>query len=285
MYKYILVPATGSRSDASVFDTALLAAKLFDAHLEFLHVRADVRELVISMTARGMAGAPPQGLVDQLEAEGTQLEVQARRIVEDFCSRCLVPLMKTPSRKRVSAEFTVEIGSWEKLIPAYGSFADVVVIGRPQPERNVSVLEVALMNTGRPLLVAPPTPPKTLLGTVVIAWKNTFEAVHAVVSALPLLERAEQVEILTIVEEDDPREPNLDRVLHSLCCHNPNTHVHQIANEQHKPVDMLLQQAERMQASLIVMGGYSHSRLREVLFGGFTQRILSGVGIPVLMAH
>ena len=50
-------------------------------------------------------------------------------------------------------------------------------------------------------------------------------------------------------------------------------------------MDVLLQEADRLQASLIVMGGYSHSRLREVVFGGFTNRILAGVDIPVLMAH
>ena len=149
----------------------------------------------------------------------------------------------------------------------------------------MEVLEAALMDTGRPLLVVPPTVPQTLLGTVVIAWKDTAEAARAVAAAVPLLERAERVVIVSVVEEDEPREHTSDRLLRSLRWHNPNTCVRQLGRERRKPVDVLLQEAERLNASLIVMGGYSHSRLREVVFGGFTNRILSGVDVPVLMAH
>ena len=149
----------------------------------------------------------------------------------------------------------------------------------------MEVLEAALMDTGRPLLVTPLHVPQTLLGTIVIAWKDTPEAAHAVAAALPLLERAEQVVIVSVVKEDDPREYSSDRLLRSLRWHNPNTIVRQLGRERRKPVDVMLREAERLQASLIVMGGYSHSRLREVVFGGFTNRILAGVDIPVLMAH
>ena len=75
-----------------------------------------------------------------------------------------------------------------------------------------------------------------------------------------------------------------ERLLRSLRWHNPNTSVRQLGRERRRPVDVLLQEASRLHASLIVMGGYSHSRLR-VVFGGFTNRILSGVDMPVLMAH
>ena len=187
----------------------------------------------------------------------------------------------------VSAEFTVETGSDAQWISEYGRFADLVVVGRAQPGREMAmeVLEAALMDTGRPLLVAPPTVPQTLLGTIVIAWKDTAEAAHAVAAAMPLLESAERVEIVTVVREDDPREYTSDRVLHSLRWHNPNISVRQLGRERRRPVDVLLQEAIRLQASLVIMGGYSHSRLREVVFGGFTHHILSGVDIPVLMAH
>ena len=70
MYKYVLVPATGAASDEAVFETALLAARPFSAHLEFLHVRVDVTEIVISMSTGGLGGGGAvQGVVDKLEAE------------------------------------------------------------------------------------------------------------------------------------------------------------------------------------------------------------------------
>jgi len=288
MYKYILVPATGSASDETVFETAALAARPFGAHLEFLHVRVDVTEVVISMSTGGIGGGGAvQGVVDKLEAESGQIETRARRSVEDFCARYAIPPAVARPGEGLSAEFTVETGGDAQWISEYGRFADLVVVGRAQPGREMAmeVLEAALMDTGRPLLVAPPGVPQTLLGTIVIAWKDTPEAAHAVAAAMPLLERAERVVIVSVVREDNPREYTSDRLLRCLRWHNPNTSVRQLGRERRKPVDVLLQEASRLQASLVVMGGYSHSRLREVVFGGFTNRILAGVDIPVLMAH
>ncbi len=288
MYRYVLVPATGAASDPAVFETALLAAKPFSAHLEFLHVRVDVSEIVISMSTGGLGGgAAVQGVVDKLEAESKQVEARARLLVEAFCDRNAIPRGVPRPGEGLSAEFTVESGSDAQWISEYGRFADLVVVGRAQPGREMAmeVLEAALMDTGRPLLVAPATVPQTLLDTIIIAWKDTPEAARAVASALPLLRRAERVVIVSVVEEDQPREHSSDRLLRSLRWHNPNTSVRQLGRERRKPVDVLLQEAEAAQASLIVMGGYSHSRLREVVFGGFTNRILSGVDLPVLLAH
>ncbi len=288
MYRYLLVPATGAAVDEAVFETALLAARPFASHLEFLHVRVDVTEIVISMSTGGLGGGGAvQGVVDKLEAESKQLEARAWQGVETFCERNAIPRGTPRPGEGLSAEFTVETGSDAQWIAEYGRFADLVVVGRAQPghEMAMEVLEAALMDTGRPLLVAPPVAPKTLLGTVVIAWKDTPEAARAVAAAAPLLERAEQVVIVTVVEEDEAREHTSDRLLRSLRWHNPNTCVRQLGRERRKPVDVMLQEAKRLQASLVVMGGYSHSRLREVVFGGFTNRILSGVDVPVLMAH
>jgi nucleotide-binding universal stress UspA family protein len=289
MYKYVLVPATGAASDEAVFETAFLAARPFGAHIEFLHVRVDVTEVVISMSTGGLGGGGAvQGVVDKLEDESRQIEERALKGVEAFCERHDIPRSTARATAGVTAEFTVETGSDAQWISEYGRFADLVVVGRAQPGREMAmeVLEGALMDTGRPLLVAPATlVPETLLGTVVIAWKDAPEAARAVAAALPLLARAEEVVIISVVGGDDPREYSADRLLRSLGWHNPNTSVRQLERERQKPVEVLLAEARNLGASLIVMGGYSHSRLREVVFGGFTHRILAGVEVPVLMAH
>ncbi|CAH2604483.1 Universal stress protein [Rhodovastum atsumiense] len=288
MYKYLLVPATGSATDETVFETALLAARPFSAHLEFLHVRVDVTEVVISMSTGGFGGGVAmRGMVDKLDAEARQVEARARQEVGRFCERHGIPRGTPHPGEGLSAEFTVETGSDAQWISEYGRFADLVVVGHAQPGREVAmeVLEAALMDTGRPLLIAPRKVPQTLPGTVVIAWKDTPEAARAVAAALPLIERAERVVIVTVVEGDESREHSSDRLLRTLRWHNANTCVRQLGREGRRPVEVLLAEAGQLQASLIVMGGYSHSRLREVVFGGFTRHILSGIDVPVLMAH
>jgi nucleotide-binding universal stress UspA family protein len=288
MYKHILVPATGAASDLAVFETALLAARPFAGHLQFLHVRVDLSDIVVSMSGGGLGGgAAVAAVVEKLESESRQVEARARQAVEAFCERNAIPREVPRPGEGVSAEFTVETGSDAQWIAEYGRFADLVVAGRTQPgrETGTETLEAALMDTGRPLLVAAPTAPASLLGTIVIAWKDTPEAARAVSAAVPLLERAERIVIVSIVEEDAPREHSSERLLRSLRWHNPNASVCALGRERRKPVDVLLEEAARLGASLIVMGGYSHSRLREVVFGGVTHRVLAGADLPVLLAH
>src|ERR1035437_5420576 len=109
MYKYVLVPATGSASDEAVFETALLAARPFGAHLEFLHVRVDVTEVVISMSTGGLGGGGAvQGGVGKLEAERKRGEGRGWQIGEDFCDRNAKLGGEARPGGGVSAEFTVE---------------------------------------------------------------------------------------------------------------------------------------------------------------------------------
>src|SRR5277367_5661233 len=86
MFKHILVPATGAATDAAVFATALLAARPSGAHLEFLHVRVDVTEIVVAMTSGGVgSGTAMQGVVDRLEDETKAQEQKAWQAFAGFC--------------------------------------------------------------------------------------------------------------------------------------------------------------------------------------------------------
>lgn len=287
MYKYLLVPATGAPSDEAVFATAFLAAEPFAGHLEFLHVSVDVTEVVVSMSTGGLGGSGAvQGVVDKLQNEARQTEGRAWQAVQTFCSRH--GISREDARDRVSAGFVRETGNDAQWISEYGRFADLVVVGRAQPGREMAmeVLEAALMDTGRPLLIASPEAPQSLLGTVVIAWKDTPEAARAVAAALPLIERARDVVILSVSEDEEIPEQGAERLQASLRWHNPAVSLRSIARPNRcKPVEVLLEEVRRLGASLVVMGGYSHSRLREVVFGGFTHRVLAGVDVPVIMAH
>ena len=147
------------------------------------------------------------------------------------------------------------------------------------------VLEAALMDTGKPILIVPQVAPAAFPGTVVIAWKDTPEAARAVNTALPLIDKAERVVIMGVVEAAESPQENAVRLQRSLKWHNPNTVVQVVKREGRPAVEVLLAEAKALGAGVVVMGGYSHSRLREVVFGGFTQRVLAGADVAVLMAH
>ena len=141
------------------------------------------------------------------------------------------------------------------------------------------------MDTGKPLLIAPSAPPASLGRRVVIAWKDTPEAARAVSCALPFIGQAEQVTIVTVLDDADANDDSGARLLRALRWHNQAVQVRTLPRGGASAVEVLHREAEALGADLLVMGGYSHSRLREVVFGGFTRSTLGNASIPVLMAH
>jgi len=289
MYKNILVPATGYPGDEAVFQTALLVARQFASHIAFLHVKVDVTAIVVAMSAGdGMGGGSAiQTIVDKLEADAAQQEQKARVAVTRFCGGANVPMETPDSGVAPTAELDMETGEEAQWLAEHGRFADLIVVGRPRDGEGgaADVLETALMYTGKPVLIAAEAPPTTLLGTVVIAWKDTVEAARAVAAAMPLIDRAERVVILSVGEGNDAA-ASAERLRLALRRHVATTTSQVIPSDDKKPaVEVLLEAAKGLGATLLVMGGYSHSRLREVVFGGFTRHVLGAADIPVLMAH
>jgi nucleotide-binding universal stress UspA family protein len=291
MLKYILVSATGGVGDDIVFDAALKLARPFEAHLEFLHARLDVTEVLVSMATGGMGlgtGAMDQGAIDRMEADAKVLQSKARLAVESFCAANDVRFGAVEPEAGVTANFTAEVGSISRWIAEHGRFADMIVVGGPQPGREAAreAQEAALMESGRPTLIVPAAVPANLLSTVVIAWKDTPEAARAITAAMPLIDRADRVVVVSVDEQGDTAAADTaDQLLRSLKWHNKAADVRHVAAAGRKPVAAMLDEAHALNASLLVMGGYSHSRLREVLFGGFTQTVLDGIDRPVLIMH
>ena len=287
MFKSLLVPTTGGPGDAAVFATARLAAQAFGSHLEFLHVRVDTSEVLMSMTAGGVGGGDAvQVVIDRMDAEADATATTARQAMTDLLADAGIPLRDTPQGAGPSAEISQETGNQSAWVAQYGRFADLVLMGRGGPDDGgAETLEAALMDTGKPLLIAPATAPDTLGKRIVIAWKDTPEAARAVSCALPFIGQADQVTIVTVLDDADAKDESGSRLQRALRWHNKAVEVRTLLRGSASAADVLHREAEALGADLLVMGGYSHSRLREVVFGGFTRRTLGSAGIPVLMAH
>ncbi len=293
MFKTILVPSGGAITDLPVFETALAAARMSGAHLVFLHVRVDIRDVIASMAAGDFgAGAGMGSLIDDMEADAARLQAEAKAAVEAFCAREQIPMTDAPTagdpgKQGVTAEWRTETGRLSDFVSAYARTADLMVAGRSPSRAGVGgeVLEAGLMDSGRPLLIAAAKAPENLGGTIAIAWKDTPEAACAVSAALPLIRAAAKVVVVTVSEHAVNPDKSADRLLSMLRWQNPNVSLVNLETHNDAPVEVLLAEVVKSGASLLVMGGYGHSRLREAVFGGFTQRILDGAAIPVLMAH
>jgi nucleotide-binding universal stress UspA family protein len=285
--RYLLVPATGADTDAPVFAAALTLARLLPAHLEFLHVRIDVQAMLTAAASADAGGGIGLGqLPESLEHEAAARQRTAEIAFRDFCEQSRLLVSADPSADLPSAEWRLETGEEPRWLAAHGRAADLVVVGRAREGATATdVLEAALMATGRPVVIASPHPPDTLGKIVAIAWKDRPEAARAVAVAEPLLRIAEKVLILSVNEDARNDEAACERLRHSLSWLNPRIAVQMLKREHHPASDTLLAAATAAGADLLVMGGYGHSRMREVMFGGFTRRVLSHAELTVLMAH
>lgn len=288
MIKTILVPATGSSADDAVFTSALAVARAFSAHLIFLHVRVDAASLAVTMASEGGGSALVGGLVDRLDEEADRREKQARELFERFCAREGLAIVEAPPAPngRPSAQWMRQVGAEPFWIAEHGRAADLMVIGRPSDDDGApEVIETALLESGRPVLIPPAATMTKLPDTIVIAWKSTREAAHAVTAATPFLSVAKKVRILTVAESDDLSTQEGSQLMANLRWRGIEVTAERLLPDQHSPADTLINAAAESHA-ILVMGAYGHSRLREWIFGGFTEHVVrTAVRVLVLIVH
>ncbi|MGH7106760.1 MAG: hypothetical protein ACREFT_09655, partial [Acetobacteraceae bacterium] len=246
MLRYILVPATGTEVDAPVFAAAVAVARAWSAHLKFLHVRADVDRIAATIAA-GDPAAGGAGLVQTMslfQRDAASRQAKAERTVREACENAQVIVGDPGALGRASAEWQVETGDQAALLAAHGRVADLLVVGRAGDGQTLAmnVLEVALLQTGRPMLIASPRPVQVDGGTVVIAWKDTREAARAVSAAVPFIQRAARAVIVSIAEDAKSTEQACTRLQQAIRWHNPKIELRQLAPGSHSLVDTLLQE-------------------------------------------
>ncbi len=165
---------------------------------------------------------------------------------------------------------------------------DITVVGRPGVGRNeprMTTLEAALFESGRPILMAPPTAPKSIGNNVLVHWNASTETARVVLDSLRILKRAERVTLLS-VEGNMVAGPKPADMLEYLSKHGIKGSEAYI-----KPVskggagEAILAEARRIGADLILKGAYTQSRLKQMIFGGATQHILQSSDIPVILSH
>jgi nucleotide-binding universal stress UspA family protein len=288
MIKSILVPATGSDSDAAAYATAAAVGRLFGGHIDALHVRLDPVEVGVAMTTEGAGGTLLEGIIDSLTQDADAAEAKARAAFAEFCSRDGLTLADAPTDDRKpSAAFHAETGQEARWMSVYGLTADLAIATRGAPGAEAvarSTLEALLLETGRPLLVpGAMAPAQDFADYVAIAWKPTPQAARAVAAAMPFLMRAREVAVLT-VDEEDSRRDDAEGLVGYLAWHGIKAALQQVVPGTAGGPGTLLA-AAAAKGGLLVMGAYGHTRIREWVFGGFTQWVLDHSVLPVLMAH
>lgn len=281
----LLLPLTGTAAGEAALATALMIARTWDAHVLALHVRVDSRD-VAPLAGEGLSGAMIEEMMTSTERESQTRAQAVRAMFDNFVTERQVRIGEpNPGERAATASFAAVTGREEDLVAQLARLADLTVVPHPEAAEDVSssdALHAVLFDSGRPVLIAPRITPERIGARICIGWNGTAESASAVFSAIPWMQRAEAVRILT-ADEYHRRGPSAQDLTEYLALHDIRAEV-----ATFRPVDRevgagILHAAYEFEADLLAMGAYSHSRLRQLILGGVTRHVLEHAKLPVMM--
>ena len=272
-----IVVFVDSRAEAAaILEFAGVLAQEHGTHLTAVFMQPEPAATSPEMFARGKGML---GVIDAHQARLEGIEADRRALFEGIVHRRGIR-----SEWRSLPYLSSEVG-----VPAY--YADLVVIARPESAGQTAgppgLAESLVLSSGRPIILFPPRGSVSRVRRIVVAWNARREAIRAAADALPLLVKAEAVEVLVVDHERHAghgQEPGADIARH-LARHGAQVDVHRLSSDGKDVGRLLLSQAAAFRADLLVMGAYGQSHLSEWMFGSITRTVLAEADVPVLMSR
>jgi nucleotide-binding universal stress UspA family protein len=279
--KTILAYLNSSRTARDVLGAAVALQSRSDAHLIGLHV-------VPLVTIPAIVPFEVTGEI--IEVQKKVLDDEARRVAAIYKEATSTVALPYEWREIRASHYDVV-----RIVDAHARSADLIVAGRPDGSGGhylpTDVTEDLMMEAGRPILVVPPGGGRgqssEIGGRILLAWNESREAARATFDAIPFLRAAKEVRILTINPphaKGDPELPGAE-IAAALARHGVRVEA-AVSIAPGLPVsEELMNRVNDLGCDMVVMGGYGHSRLGELVFGGATREMLRRCPVPMLISH
>jgi len=280
--KTILVPFQDDDVAETALENAHLIGRRFSSYIEGLFVLPQPQIIA------GEGIALPGVYLTQMAEDGRKLAAEARERFTRFMNDHQVAFRDISEvGDEPSAGWREVEGLESQVVGDYGRLFDLIVIGRTAKyyagDWNI-ICEAALFESGRPVLVGGTGPPSALGENMVIAWNGSTETARTIALAMPLLGQAREVTVLTVEGVTVPG-PSGEDVAKHLARNGIPARAVTAEPKGRGDGEAILEEAQALGADLLVKGAYTHTRLRQMIFGGATRHILSNAQMPVLMAH
>lgn len=295
MIKHILVLLDGDAADERALIAAFTLAKLFNGHVDAVHARPDPR-VAIPLVTEGFSADMLERLIREAEQADQERASHARHSFDTAVANAGIHSVGYPDADTaiasgsITATWREMVGQPEDILIQRGRCADLLLFAQPSDApANILRLETALFDTGQPILLAAPGMVGEALSSIAIAWDGSRQAARAIAAAMPLLRRARNATILTVDGGDDVNGPAASMITclsDHLAWHGISVAVDVLHRDGRPTGELLTGRAKEIGAGLLVMGGYGHSRFREMVLGGATRHVLgTALECSVLIAH
>ncbi|MFO1204120.1 MAG: universal stress protein [Tabrizicola sp.] len=279
-YKSLLTIAASPEGLPVTVTAAARIAQKMDAHLDALALGVDRTQVGYSYVGSGAVVIA--AAMERAEAEAREAEVALNAAIaaQDQSLRSSVESVVT------------QLGALTDVVAARARYSDLTVLplpyGKTRGVEDEAITEAALFEGMSPVLIVPPTGMRTAEPKrIVVAWNQSREALVAARRAMPFLRRAEMVQIVVV----DPPSHGPERsdpgglLCQLLVRHGVRAEVSVLARTLPRVSEVLARQVRDVDADLLVMGAYGHSRFREAILGGATRDMLEAAEVPVFLAH
>jgi nucleotide-binding universal stress UspA family protein len=276
--KSLLAPLVRPDAVDAQLGAALSIARRFDGYIEGCYARPATPVFVGDAFGMGAAYA------GDMTTEWLGKEAEAQSAFRAFMDGAGVPADGAPGG--ISAAWHGALDGPVR-INEYSRLFDLVVIGRDPDDEGAAfaACEDALFEGGCPILLAPAAPPPDDFGGhILIAWNGSTETARTIALGMRLIERADKILVLTVEGATVPG-PSGEQVAAALRRRGLTVDEKTVRTQQRSAGEAILAEAASAGADLVFKGAYTHSRLRQMVFGGPTRHIMASSSLPVFMAH
>ncbi len=278
----ILVPLIGDEKD----DVALTAAHLLIRDQGgLIEARLFQRDPLSAMpiAGEGVSAADVQKLLDAAQHLRDAQANNANASFEAWCTKDAVPLGDMPMEGQIAANFADVEGSVPRSVVAPARIADVTIVvteGSNEDASRHEITQAVLLDALRPAMLVPSKLPSSIGKRVVVAWNGSAEAARAVSMAYSILKAADTVTVVSVGNSADP-----ESLTKTLQLNGIKASAVSVGDPSSNATAALSEEANKQNADLMIIGAYSHNRVREFIFGGVTQDLYKNPTIPTLMIH
>jgi nucleotide-binding universal stress UspA family protein len=288
-FKTILVPFSGNKNEISALAASFYLARMYNSQVKILNISPDPRTLVsASYNDMGVPTPSFATLAEEIEQANLQHQNKTYIMCRNYAAANPIPFDDGDiDMHTASAVFIHETGDADRIIANKGRLSDVIIMGRAIVDDPVysGAFISALFESGSPVIVTPLEEIKEPGNNILIAWNGSAQAARAVTAAMPLLKYAQKIYALQINGDKEGDAPGINDLTLYLKANEINVEPISEDAKGYSVGVAIMKKAGELDIDLLVMGAFTHNRIRQMVVGGATSFMLEYADIPVFMAH